>query len=290
MATKIKEINLNDITPSKLPLVIGYFGSVHVMHRQLFDKSHRYNVLTFKDFKKKSASQLYTYKERINNIAEFKPNNIFVFDINKHNMKAERFVQEVLMALKPTSIIVGSNFKFGSDHKSWQILNKDFVVETIQYNKSISSSKIAELLRNKKVEIANGYLDKPYYYIGKWVGGNKQGKEIGHPTINLLIDHPLFVCEGSYATRITIGSRKFNAVTFVGKSKTIAKKESVVETHVIGKHIPPRILYPKSVRDSIKIEFFKFLRSNTKYKNKTLLSKAIAKDLDKAKAFLARNK
>lgn len=285
MATKISKLEFSNIKPTKLPLVIGYFGSIHVMHSQLFDKYHRYNVLTFNDFAKKLKTQLYPFDERIKNIANFNPINIFVYDISKHNMKAEEFIHRVLLPLQPSSIIVGSNFKFGSDHKPCSILNKYFTVETVNHNKRVSTTIISDLLMNKKVERANSLLFTPYYYISKWIKGNGKGKEIGVRTINTIVDYPLHLSEGSYVSKIKLGNRTFNAVTFVGKSKTFNNKQFVLETHVIKKHIPPRSLYVKSVRDNVRIEFCKFIRSNTKYKNYKLLVKAIEKDIQTAQKY-----
>ena len=143
----VKELKIKEIKKSKLPLIIGYFGSVHVMHSQLLDKFHyrRYNILTFKDYKTKLKTQLYTYEERISNLAQFKPKNIFVFDINKYNMKAEDFIWEVLLPLQPSSILVGSDFRFGSDLKLHTVLNQYFPVDTINHNKRISTSIISKL-------------------------------------------------------------------------------------------------------------------------------------------------
>ncbi|MCQ2956540.1 MAG: hypothetical protein MJ233_01385 [Mycoplasmoidaceae bacterium] len=167
MAVKIKEINLSNTKPSKLPLVIGYFGSIHVMHGLLLTRFNRYNVLTFKDFGAKQVNQLYFGKERLNNIAKYKPTNIFVYDIAKHNVPAEEFIQKVLLKLKPSIIYVGSDFKFGYDHKPYTLLKKYFDVITLNHNKIVSTTIIAGLLRKGDVEKANSFLYFPYYYISE---------------------------------------------------------------------------------------------------------------------------
>lgn len=290
MATKVKEIVLSDIRGSKLPLIIGYFGSVHVMHSQLLDKFHRYNVLTFTDFKAKSKSQLYKFNERINNIAEFNPQNIFVFNINRNNMKAQEFIDRVLIPLKPSSILVGSDFKFGSDHKPYTVLCQYFQVDTIRHNKNVSSSIIANLLANRQVERANCLLYKPYYYISKWIKGDHRGTEIGYKTMNLLVDHPLVLAEGSYAAKVKIGPKTHKCVAFVGKSKTFKIQETKLEIHVYNKRIMPRTLVPNSFKENVKVEFYKFIRANKQFKNQKQLAQAIEKDIKVAKAFFERNK
>ena len=64
-------------------------------------------------------------------------------------------MEKVLLKIKPSSIIVGTDFKFGSDRKNWQLLKRDFNVETVQYNSAISTTKISKLLTDKKIEQAN---------------------------------------------------------------------------------------------------------------------------------------
>ncbi|MBQ0045352.1 MAG: hypothetical protein KBS35_00465 [Mycoplasma sp.] len=290
MATKIKVLNLQNLKKSNLPLVVGYFGCIHVMHGQLLSKHHNYNVLTFKDFANKSPSQIYSYKNRLNNLVKFKPENIFIYDIAKSNMTAQQFIEKILLKIKPSSIVVGTDFKFGSDHKSWTLLKQYFDVETINYNPKVSTTIISKLLRDANIERANDLTYFPYYYTSKWVGGRHQGKVLGARTINLEISDNFILPEGSYISRITIGNKKYKAITFYGKSKTYKLSTPTLETHVIGKTIFPRSLYPSAIRNNIKVEFFKFLRSNTKYAKPEALFEAIKKDLNKAKDYFEHNK
>lgn len=289
MAAKVKELNLKNVRKSNLPLVIGYFGCIHVMHAQLLTKHHTFNVLTFKDFPGKQQKQVYKYKQRLANINKFKPQNIFVFDITKNNLTAEEFIKQVLLKIKPSSIVVGTDFKFGSDRKGWQILNKDFELETVQYNKNISTTLIGKLLKSKKIEQANDLMYFPYYYISKWIKGKQQGRTMGIRTINLLIDHDFFLPEGVYATMINIGYNKYKAITFYGKSETFNNKQASLETHVMSKFIFPRALYTPIVRNYIRIQFYKYLRPNTKFKNKEELAQAIKQDIKKAKDYFEQN-
>lgn len=290
MPTRIKEIKLNDIHKSKWPLVIGYFGSIHVMHCQLLEMFHHFNVLTFKDFNPKTKTQLYSFEERIKNIAKFGPQNIFIFDISKDNMKAEEFVQRVLLPIKPNSIVVGTNFKFGSDHKPYTILNKYFKVDSVNHNGRVSTTLISQMLNSKQVERANGFLYRPYHYTSCWIKGQKRGRELGYKTINLKVDKHLAVCPGSYVARVRIGRKWHKAVAFVGASKTFKMNVPIIEVHVLNKRLLPRSLYPQSIRNKIRVEFCKFIRDNTKYKSSKLLVNAIERDIKTAKAYFERNK
>lgn len=290
MATKIKSLDIKNIKKATDPLVIGYFGCIHVMHGQLLSKYHTYNVLTFKNLARKVPNQIYSYKNRINNLIRFKPKNIFVYDIDKNNMTAQQFIDKVLLKIKPSSIVVGSDFKFGSDHKPYTLLKKYFPVKTINHNPKISTTIIAKLLNQAKVEQANDLTFFPYYYMSKWVGGKHQGKQLGARTINLEVNDPFFLPEGVYVTYLTLGKKKFKAVSFYGKSKTYKVTAPTLETHVIDKVIFPRSLYPAGIRNNVKVEFLKYLRANNKYDKPEILIKAIRKDIEKAKDYFEHNK
>ncbi len=290
MAAKIKQINLNNVKTSKLPLVIGYFGSIHVMHGLLLTRFNNFNVLTFKDFGAKQINQLYFGQERLNNIARFKPANIYVYDIAKNNVDAETFIQRVLLKLKPSMIFVGTDFKFGCDHKPYSLLRKYFDVQTLNYNKVVSTTIIASLLRSGNVEKANSFTYFPYYYISEWVKGFRRGKQLGIRTINIKVDHTLMIPEGSYVSRIKIGNRTYNSVSFVGASKTFNNQIPTIETHVIKKYISPRSVYPASIRRNVKVEFLKYIRGHTKFDNPISLASSIQNDIQIAKDYFVKNK
>ena len=289
MVTRIKNITPNTITPSRLPLVIGYFSCVHVMHAELFSKYHHYNVLTFTDYDKKKDSQIYSFKERIDNIARFKPDNIFIYDLNKYNMIADDFIQKVLNKIQPSSILVGNDFRFGSDEQSHKILNRYFRVDTINYNPAVSSTKISQLLRKGEIEQANNLLFFPYSYSSKWIAGAQKGRTIGIRTINLLINRNIFIPEGSYVSKLTIGRRSYKAVTFYGKSLVFNSPKETLETHVIGRTIPPRTLVPGSIKDHIKVEFLSYIRPPFNFPTKEELTNVIKNDIKIAKHYFERN-
>ncbi|XQP55934.1 MAG: riboflavin kinase [Mycoplasmoidaceae bacterium] len=287
---QVKVINTQTVKPSSLPLVIGYFGCIHVMHGQLFTMYHHYNVLTFKDMTSKVGTQIYPYKDRIRNIAEFKPRNIFIYDIAKNNMKAEEFIQKILLKINPSSIIVGTDFTFGSDHQSYEILKKYFKVEAMHYNSRVSTTIIADLLKNKDMEKANGLMFFPFYYNSKWITGLGRGKTIGCRTINLAIDYPVYVPEGCYVSKIKLAGRTFRSVTFYGKSPVFHAEKPTLETHVIGTTIPPRFFFPRMIKDNVKVEFLKYIREPKTFASKEELIKAIKDDIKEAKEYFEQNK
>lgn len=285
--TIINEIELKQIKQSDLPLVIGFFGTIHVKHSELLSKYHNFNVLTFKNIPNKIS--LYTDDERLDNISKFDPSNIYVLDLAKYNMTAKDFINKILCEINPSEILVGSDFVFGSDFKTWKELRSNFKVNTISYIKDISCTRIAGLLAEGDIETANDLSYIPYYYQGKWISGKKLGRKLGYPTINIAIDHPISVPENVYITKITIGHKTYNSISFLGNSETINSNEKLLETYILNTKIPSRLLFVPTVRNKVRVEFIKGIRSNRKFESLDALKKQIAKDVNIADNYFKEN-
>ncbi|WP_052664022.1 riboflavin biosynthesis protein RibF [Mycoplasmoides alvi] len=262
-----------------LDLILGFFDGLHIGHKLLIDQTFNnpFNVLTFQNIPNKKNNFLYSFEERKNQLRIQGAKQIFCMDIAKNNMTAEEFCKKLLSNFIPfKKIIVGSDYLFGSDQKN-VIFLKSFINDiTIVDRSSISTSKIKKLVGENNFSELNKLLLEPYYRTGKVVSGYGHGKKLGFPTANIPIEPNLIsLSEGSYATKIVIGNKTYLGVTFVGKSKTLLKQNSFIETHIINFH---GNLYGQI----IKIIFYKFLRTNVKFSSLDLLKKAIQNDLNQS--------
>lgn len=284
---KVKYISSKKrIFKSKLPLVIGYFGSVHIMHHQILDHYFDFNILTFRDFEGKSENQIYSFEERIKALKKYGPENIYVYDIKRDNITANQFIEKVLKKIQPSEILIGSDFVFGSDQQSWRLFRKDFKVNIMTYNPEISTSSISKMLRNGNVDGANNFLYEPYHYSSLWIKGSQRGRQLGYRTINLKVTPDLKVAEGVYITRTTIRKKEYKSITFVGASKTFGLNKPSVETHIIGKKITKGI---SIVPPKVKITFISYLRDSRKFASKQALVEQIQKDIEAANKFFSTN-
>ena len=97
---------------------------------------------------------------------------------------------------------------------------------------------------------------------------------------NLFINNCIQPSRGVYATRLYFNNRSYNGISNFGIAPTLKlKKREVLETHLFS---PVKNLYKKKV----KIEFFKFIRKEKKFKTKKNLTDQIKKDITIAKKIL----
>ena len=271
----INNLTINDPNNSS-DLILGFFDGLHIGHQLLFNQATKpFNILTFKNIPNKKNNFLYTEIERKKQLLKNNVNKIFTLDIAINNMTAEYFGLVWLPTLtKFKNLIVGSDYQFGSDRKDINFLQSLFKNVIVVDRSNVSTSNIKKFLLENDFLKANKFLLEPYYRCGKVVYGNKNGKKIGFPTANLLINPALIsLSEGSYATKVLIDEKEYPSVSFVGKSKTISQKKSFIESHVIGFN---NNLYDKD----IKVSFYKFLRKNTKFESIELLKNAIKNDIN----------
>lgn len=267
-----------------MPLVIGYFGCIHKKHQALLTKYKKFNILTFNEIPRKSIDSLYGFEQRIENLVKYKPKKVYVYDLNV-NMTSSEFINSVLLKLAPSIIIVGSDFKFGSDFSNIEQLKKYFKVNIEPYDEKYSTNQIKQLIKQGLINQVNELLDSNFYIESKWVSGMQLGRKIGFPTINTLYPNTIVrIKDGSYQTKIIIGKRTYDSITFVGSKKSVGENNQfILETYVINKTLKERIDYSISIQDHIKVIFYKYIRPNTKFDSLEQLKKAILNDVESIK-------
>lgn len=273
---KINNLLTKKIIKSNLPLVIGYFNCIHRMHHKLLSKYAKFNILTFNDFAGKNKNKIYSFHQRIDALKKYNPKIIYIYKIQNYNIKGLDFINNFLKKINPCKIVVGSDFKFGSDHKNVFFLEKYFNVEKIKQNKNISTTNIVNLLHNGKIRQANRFLKNNYSYTSKMIQGRQFGCKIGYPTINLKLNNLLILPDGVYVTKIYLKNQWFRSVTFIGKSKTTKSLHRTIETHIIDNSF--KFVCKENML--IKIEFICFLRKNKKFLNIQCLKRQISTDID----------
>ncbi len=98
---------------------------------------------------------------------------------------------------------------------------------------------------------------KPLYTLNGIVQhGNKRGKEMGFPTINLQTE--LNSTDGLYLSQTLVQNTWYNSLTFIGVAKTFNAKDYLAETFILD--------FNKDIYgESVTVTILKKLRGNVKF-------------------------
>lgn len=134
---------------------------------------------------------------------------VFHFDADLAGTTAEDFIRTILIdRLGAHGVVTGGDFTFGKGAKGNVDLLRTLggelglesrVVEAVEKDGIVSSSRIREALRSGDPQTAADLLTRPFAIRGVVEHGDKRGRTIGYPTANLAIDTYLRPKYGIYA-------------------------------------------------------------------------------------------
>lgn len=151
-------------------------------------------------------------------------------------MEPERFVREILAErLQAKFIAAGTDVSFGyKGAGNAALLEKlrpelSFELKTIQkvciHGREVNSTYIRELLKQGEMEQVEAFLGSPYTIIGKVVHGNKIGRTIGFPTVNVLPEkNKLLPPNGVYYSEVCWDGKSYFAISNVGYKPTVSSE------------------------------------------------------------------
>ena len=213
------------------------------------------------------------------------------FNKDFSQMSAQSFVKDVLLAkLKMRCCFIGDDFRFGKDRQGdYSMLENmaktcDFVAQKVNRvtvnGKRVSSSEIRELLRQGEFSMAEELLGRPFAIEGRIMHGEKRGRTIGFPTINISIGRKLSPVLGVFAVLIELNKKTYHGVCNVGKRPTIGGEKILLEVNIFdfdknvyGEHA--KVLFRHRIREEMKFESVQQLQSQ------------IASDADIARRYFA---
>ena len=233
-------------------VLIGVFDGVHKGHQFLLNRAKEIangrNIvaLTFDPHPMqvlapdRAPTLLTTLADRVELLKIHNADQVAVLKFNEKfaAIAPEDFVKDVLVSqLSASTIIVGKNFTYG--HKAAgnvESLIKDGLrfnfsvdVQDLQLGEGevISSSRIRNLVKTGQVEEARTLLSRPHRLDGIVVHGEKRGREIGYPTVNLgNIDGQTIPSDGVYAGWLTVGINYWPAAISIGTNPTFEGERS----------------------------------------------------------------
>ena len=190
-------------------------------------------------------------------------------------------------------LYVGSGFAFGKERRGnlalLQRLGSELgfgvfgVEELLHHGEVISSTRIRRAIDEGKVELAMELLGRPYSLHGTIASGDRMGKRLGWPTINLLPDNEQLPSDGVYAGRVRFPSLPgiFDCATNVGTRPTVYEHyQHVVESHILD--------FASDVYgERVEIRFYKRLREERIFSTVMDLSAQIGRDVEATREYFA---
>lgn len=150
------------------------------------------------------------------------------------------------------------------------------------HNRIISSSMIRDFIREGNMLDANRCLGRNYSVMGKVIKGQKLGRKIGFPTVNIepMDTYKLLPAIGVYATKIRVNDTLYHSVSNIGYSPTLKKNHiKEMETHIFD--------FDQSIYgETVELDFYQKIRDESLFSTKEELIQAICRDVEKARLIL----
>jgi len=295
-------------------IALGNFDGVHKGHQELISRTvksaeatnlksaiftfsnHPRNVLQNGNGNGNNVKCILYADEKVEIIKSLGIDYMFniPFDSHIQHMDALNFINKILLIkLRMQEAYCGFNYKFGYKASGdIEVLMKEsvkkqfgiHVLEPVKIDGTVvSSSLIREIVERGDVDKCMKFMGRHYAVGGEVIVGNRLGSKIGFPTSNIVVDDAMVSpANGVYITYCTYNGKQYPSVTNVGVKPTIGEYQKNMETHIFNFD---KELYGKTIR----VEFIKKMRDETKFASMDELAKQITKDCVMAKDFHRKN-
>lgn len=279
-------------------VTIGKFDGVHLGHRKLLGEILNKRpeltacVFTFDPppavlFGRSDGKELTTREEKRRLFESLGVDVLIEFPLTKKTaaMEPETFVREILaQRLNVRFIAAGEDLSFGNrgagDAALLQRMGAELHIETQIIEKlrlegeQISSTRVRAAVEASDMPLAEKLLGAPYSVLGEIVHGNRIGRSLGFPTINLLPAPTKLLPEsGVYFSRAIVDGRTYNAITNVGCKPTVEDRQVMgVETYLYDYEGD---LYGRTAL----IELYRFSRPEQRFENLQALQRQLQQDI-----------
>ncbi len=292
-------------------LTIGNFDGVHRGHQALLKKlvatakaqNLQSCVMTFEPHPieyfapEKAPSRILSLRDKLEALAKVGIDQVLVVHFNQHfaNLSPEEFVKTILVqGLQVKSILIGDDFHYGAKRagnfstlqeagkvEGFSVERMDTLMES---NERISSSAIRTALEQGHLEKARQLLGRPYMLSGHVLHGQKLGRSLGFPTLNISLANKLHrrkpAAQGIFIAQVHgLSDNPLPAVASLGQRPTVDDSgRYLLEVHIFNFN---QSVYGKLVQ----IELIEKIRDEEKYNVLEALQNAIWQDALAAKNY-----
>ncbi len=302
--------------PRRAVVTIGNFDGVHLGHRAIMDVvtgraralDGEAAVYTFDPHPRRVLAPdrplglLTTLEQKLELLEDLGVDLVVVEPFTREfaATPADVFVREILhRRFRPREVYVGYDFHFGRDREgSMRTLTElgprlgfavTIVPEVTVEGEDVNSTRIRRLLAEGRVEVAARLLGRPYAIRGRVARGDRRGRELGFPTLNLDPESEVLPRAGVYAGEVRFldsgdppPREALPAVINVGTRPTVDRSGRVLaEAHVPGRDFDA---YGRRVEMSFRAR----LRDERRFPDLVALRAQIRRDCEAALARLGR--
>ncbi len=289
---------------TKRIFALGFFDGVHLGHQTLLKEctalsrklGYKPAAITFdlhpkSLFTPDSPPLLSTAGTRQELLQRYGIAQVYTFPVVQEvmSMPWQDFLRK-LMEYGAAGFVCGHDFRFGHKGEGTPEKLQEFcrqqgfpcviVPEQDIGGIRISSSYIRQQLESGDMATAVRFLGHPYLLSGTVVHGKKIGRTLGIPTANLVIPEGLVIPKfGVYACACLIDGVRYPAVTNIGTRPTVSGQGITVEPWILD--------FSGDLYDRpITLEFYRFLRPETRFPDLSALQAQIHLDAEQTRAFL----
>jgi riboflavin kinase/FMN adenylyltransferase len=297
-------------------LTIGNFDGVHLGHQALLAQVRAAAtklgidaaVMTFEPHPReffaqlagdplKAPNRIANLRDKLQSLNDAGIDRVIVEHFNAHfaALSPQDFIEKVLVqGLHVKWLMVGEDFCFGAKRAGNLAMlieagkRYGFEVHALptvtNSGNRVSSSGVRDALAQGDFHQAAQLLGHPYAMSGHVAHGNKLGRTIGFPTMNLRVTHKRPALSGIFVVQVHgLSDQPLPGVASLGMRPTVDDSGRVLlETYVFNYS---QQCYGKLIR----VEFLKKLRDEEKYTDLPTLTDAIARDVENARAFFKQS-
>lgn len=216
---------------------------------------------------------------------------VFRFDDEFAALPARTFVDRLVAAGRVRRVVVGEDFRFGQGREGDVELLRalgptmGFAVEVVAPVELdggiVSSTRIRNLLLAGDVASATVLLGRPYAVRGQVVHGDRRGRALGFPTINVAPPaERILPRDGIYATWVTVAGTRYPAATSLGVRPTFGGGQRSLESYLLD--------FGGDLYGALaEVGFVRRLRDELRFDSPEALVAQIARDVEGTRAALA---
>jgi len=298
--------DINNLPSFRNPvLTIGTFDGVHKGHRAILSEVvwHAGNVggesilLTFEPHPRKllfpdqPLGIITPLADKLGLVSDTGIQHIIVAPFTREfaSFSANDYIRDFLVGkFHPHTLIIGYDHRFGHDRKGdirlLEQYSPELCYELVEIpaqlidEATVSSTKIRHAITGGRMEDAMHMLGRPYALKGTVVHGNKLGRTIGYPTLNIqpLDADQIIPGLGIYVIRTSHNGHNYNGMMSIGYNPTVTDARVLkIEAHLFD-------FDQEIYGEEVELLFLKKLREEEKFESLAALREQLGRDKEDA--------